>query len=226
MTFSIAARCGRTGMLGIAVASSSAAVAARCAHVRAGAGAAASQNITDPRLGTLALDLMAAGWTAPEAIEKVKREGGELIAYRQLTAVDRAGRTAAFSGQRTLGTHASAEGPGVVCAGNILKTANVPEAMRDAFLGAEGRHLGDRLIAAVQAGLDAGGEEGPIHSIGLGIVRDVPWPIADLRIDWHDSDPVGALRALWERWQGQMEDYVIRALDPAKAPSFGVPGDK
>ncbi|HSF95655.1 MAG TPA: DUF1028 domain-containing protein, partial [Thermohalobaculum sp.] len=68
MTFSIAARCSETGMFGIAVSSSSPAVAARCAHARAGVGAVASQNITDPALGTRALDLMALGARAPEAI--------------------------------------------------------------------------------------------------------------------------------------------------------------
>lgn len=226
MTFSIAARCSKTGMLGIAVASSSPAVAARCAHARANVGAAASQNITDPRLGVLALDLLADGKSAAEAMEGVRRYGGDLIAYRQLTIIDRNGGTAAFSGAKTLGTHASAEGPGVVCAGNILKNPGVPAAMRDAFLASSERTFGARLIGAMQAGLAAGGEEGPVHSIGLKIVRDVAWPIADLRVDWHDTDPVGALARLWDRWAPQMEDYVTRALDPSKAPAFGVAGDK
>ena len=64
MTFSLAGRCQRTGMVGIVVSSSSPAVAARCAHARAGVGAAASQNITDPRLGTELLDLIEAGTPA------------------------------------------------------------------------------------------------------------------------------------------------------------------
>ncbi|GIR51209.1 MAG: hypothetical protein CM15mP60_2700 [Alphaproteobacteria bacterium] len=54
MTFSIVARCAKTGQFGMAVASSSPAVAARCAYARAGVGAAASQNVTDPRLGPAA----------------------------------------------------------------------------------------------------------------------------------------------------------------------------
>ena len=71
MTFSIAARCARTGMLGLAVSSSSPAVAARCAYARAQVGAVASQNITDPTLGPRLLDLMALGATAPEAPERM-----------------------------------------------------------------------------------------------------------------------------------------------------------
>src|SRR5690606_5024335 len=95
MTFSIAARCPETRMFGVAVSSSSPAVAARCAFARAGVGAACSQNITDPRLGTLLLDKMEAGQFATEAMEQVT--GGEpLIGYRQLTAIDRWGSTAAF----------------------------------------------------------------------------------------------------------------------------------
>jgi uncharacterized Ntn-hydrolase superfamily protein len=58
MTFSLVARCRETGMFGVAVTSSSPAVAARCAYARAGVGAVASQNVTDPSLGPLALDLM------------------------------------------------------------------------------------------------------------------------------------------------------------------------
>jgi uncharacterized Ntn-hydrolase superfamily protein len=226
MTFSIVARCAETGMLGLAIASSSPAVAARCAHVRAGAGAAASQNITDPRLGALALDLMAEGRGAPDALAALLRQGGDLIAYRQLALVDKEGRTASFSGAKTLGLHGAAEGPGVVCAGNLLKNPAVPGAMRERFLALAGGHLGARLLAAMRAGLDAGGEAGPIHSIGLKIARDVAWPIADLRVDWHASDPLGELARLWERWLPQMEDYVTRALDPSKAPSFGVPGER
>ena len=74
MTFSIAARCDRMGMFGMAVASSSPAVAARCAHARAGVGVVATQNITDPRLGPAGLDLLAAGFSAPEAMTRAKKQ--------------------------------------------------------------------------------------------------------------------------------------------------------
>jgi uncharacterized Ntn-hydrolase superfamily protein len=226
MTFSIAARCPATGMFGLAVASSSPAVAARCSHVRGGAGAIASQNITDPRLGLSGLDHMAAGRSADETLARLKVQGGALIAYRQLTIVDGQGRTAAFSGEKTLGIHASAEAPGVVAAGNMLANPDVPKAMLAKFDGSPTKHLGERLILAMRAGLDAGGEAGPIHSIGLKLAGDVPWPIADLRVDWHETDPVGELAKLWAIYVPQLDDYVIRALDPTKAPSFGVPGDK
>ena len=62
MTFSLVARCEDTGMFGVAVSSSSPAVAARCAYARAGVGGVASQNITDPTLGPRALDMMLAAY--------------------------------------------------------------------------------------------------------------------------------------------------------------------
>jgi uncharacterized Ntn-hydrolase superfamily protein len=224
MTFSISARCRRTGMLGIAVSSSSPCVAARCAHARAGAGVVATQNITDPTLGPKGLDLMASGLSAADALARL-RAGAAHVDYRQLALVDRNGRTASFSGSKTLGTYCIKEAPNVVAAGNLLKSLDVPARMVDTFLKDQSAPLGDRLIAALQAALAAGGEEGPVHSVGMLLVREVSWPIADLRVDWHETDPIGELAKLWELWQPQMEAYVTRALNPASAPAYGVPGD-
>jgi uncharacterized Ntn-hydrolase superfamily protein len=223
MTFSIAARCAETGMFGLAVSSSSPAVASRCAFARAGVGAVASQNITDPTLGPWVLDLMAGGASAGEALAQVVAASPH-IDYRQLTAIDAAGRTAAYEGSKTLGVHAVAEGSNVVAAGNLLADAGVATAMVAAFQGASGP-LGDRLLQAMKAGLAAGGEAGPVRSAGLLLVREVPWPVADLRVDWHETDPIAALAEVWTIFKPQMDDYVTRALDPSQAPGFGVPGD-
>ena len=224
MTFSLVGRCERTGMVGTAVTSSSPAVAARCAHARAGAGAAASQNVTDPRLGPAVLDLMAGGRTAQQAVDAAlaKAPGA---AHRQLTAVDEAGSTGAFSGAHTLGTHAVARGHGAVAAGNLLASEGVPEAMVGAFAADPGAHLAARLLAALRAGLDAGGEEGAIRSAGIVVCDRVEWPVVDLRVDW-DDDPIGRLAEAWAVWEPQIEAYVTRALDPSASPSFGVPGDE
>ena len=224
MTFSIAARCIDTGMFGIAVSSSSPAVAARCAHARAGVGAFGTQNITDPRLGPAGLDLMANGASAEQAIATLKQTAPH-IAFRQLIAVDANGVTAAHSGERTLGTFATAQKHNVVAAGNLLSNAEIPAMMVARFQRTEG-HLGDRLLAAMAAAIAAGGEVGPVHSAGMLLVRDVPWPIADLRVDWSDDDPIADLHRLWAIYKPQLEDYVTRALNPTAAPTFGVPGDK
>jgi uncharacterized Ntn-hydrolase superfamily protein len=223
VTFSIAARCAESGMFGLAVSSSSPAVGARCGYARAGVGAVASQNITDPTLGPWLLDLMAGGASAEEAMQQIVAAAPH-VQFRQLTAVDAAGRTAAFEGTETLGVHAVAEGANAVAAGNLLDNPDVPEAMLAIFAGSGGP-LGDRLVAALQAGLAAGGEAGPVHSAALLLVREVPWPVADLRVDWHDLDPIAALAGLWRLYKPQMDAYVTRAIDPASAPGYGVPGD-
>jgi uncharacterized Ntn-hydrolase superfamily protein len=199
-------------------------VAARCAWARAGVGAACTQNITDPRLGTVLLDRMAAGESAAEAVAAVVASE-PLIAWRQLTAIDTEGRTASWSGEGTLGTHTTAEALDCVAAGNLLADDRVPLAMTRAFAANPDADLGTRLVAALAAGLAAGGEAGPVHSAGLLIVDDVPWPITDLRVDWSD-DPIGDLSALWRLWRPQAAAYRQRALDPAASPRYGVPGDE
>lgn len=225
MTFSVAARCAKTGMFGAVVSSSSPAVGARCAFVRAGAGAALSQNVTDPRLGVQMLDLMAAGESAEAAVAAVT-EAAEHIQYRQLAAVDGKGGGGVFSGAETLGAHSTARGENVVSAGNLLSNAALPEIMVKAFTAAEG-HLAARLLAAMQTGVNAGGEEGPVHSAGLKIAGDVDWPIADLRVDWtEEACPIAELTRIWRLYEPQLEAYVTRALDPSAAPSYGVPGDE
>ena len=224
MTFSLAARCPTSGRFGIAVTSSSPAVGARCAHARARVGAAASQNVTDPSLGRLLLDLLASGLPAPEAMTQLVATAAH-AEFRQLTCVDPSGLVASYSGERTLGRHATAEGAGCVAAGNLLADEGVPEAMVDAFEDAEGDDLGDRLVDALSAGLAAGGEEGAEHSAGLLVVDAVAWPVADLRVDWHD-EPIHELSRLWLLWQPQLDAYLARALDPSQAPRYGVPGDE
>ncbi|MBL8705443.1 MAG: DUF1028 domain-containing protein [Rhodospirillales bacterium] len=224
MTFSIAGRCARTGMLGVAVSSSSPAVAARCAFARAGVGAALSQNITDPRLGHRLLALMQDGKAARAALDQVVAEAGGNADFRQLVALDSNGAAAIHRGPRSLGIHAGATGVDCASAGNLLGNDGVPAAIVAGFQRHAGLHLGERLIRAMQAGLDAGGEAGPVKSAGLLVVDRQAWPLVDLRCDWAD-DPIGELAKLWAVYAPQMNDYVTRALDPSSAPAFGVPGD-
>jgi uncharacterized Ntn-hydrolase superfamily protein len=224
VTFSIVARCTDSRMFGVAIASSSPAVAARCAHARAGVGAAASQNITDPSLGMKILAALSHGGDAPAALDEVLGST-PFGAYRQLLSVGASGPPAVHSGAKALGVVGAALGAHAAAAGNLLARADVPDAMIREFETAEG-HFGTRLLRALRAGADRGGEAGPIHSAGLVIVREVAWPVVDLRIDWTEADPVAELTRLWQIYEPQLEDYVTRAIDPAKAPSFGVPTGK
>ena len=224
MTFSIVGRCSETGQLGIAISSSSIAVGARCPWLRAGVGAVASQNITLPALGPQILDALEAGLEPAAALDQALSRNG-YSQYRQVALLDSQGRSALFSGSEALGLHNALAGEQCVAAGNLLASPEVIAAMIDAFEHSQGL-LTERLLAAMHAAMAAGGEAGPVHSAALKVVDDLTWPLIDLRVDWADDNPIGQLDNLWQAYRPQMQDYVIRALDPTRAPSYGVPGDE
>jgi uncharacterized Ntn-hydrolase superfamily protein len=178
-------------------------------------GAVCSQSTTDPRLREALLDAMAGGLSAPEAVAALVGRTAD-VGYRQLAAVDAAGGSAGYSGDLALGEAADVRAGGAAAAGNLLADPHVPAAMLAAFTGRPGDSLGDRLIAALQAGLAAGGEVSPVRSAGLLIAESAPWPVTDLRVDWHD-DPVGQLAGLWQLWRPLADSYVLRALRPSEA---------
>lgn len=219
MTFALAARCPRTGMLGCAVTTSSIAVGSRCSFARAHVGAALTQHFTDPRLGPLGLDFLAQGKTAQQAIDALVASTPH-HGWRQLAIVDAAGRTAHYSGHDIASIHAGISGDGVVAVGNLLKDAGVPSAMIRDFERAPERPLAERLVAALAAGLAAGGENNPVISAALLVVHEQSFPYVDLRVD-DDPAPIARLEALWRAYAPQAEDYVKRALAPGDAPDFG-----
>ena len=223
MTFSLVARCAKTGMFGIAISSSSPAVAARCSFARAKVGAVASQNVTDPTLGPLTLDLMQNGLSAEQAIQQIQSIG-KFIEYRQVLAIDKTGMTSIHSGPNSLGIWTQAEGKDVAAGGNLLSNESIPQSIVDAYISSDG-HIGDRLITAMRSGLTAGGEAGPVHSAGMKIVDKMTWPIADLRCDWTTNCPIEEVATAWDVYKPQLDAYVQRAIDPREAPSYGVPGD-
>lgn len=225
MTFSIVGMCARTGMAGVAITTSSISVGSRCPHVLAGAGAVTTQNVTDPSIGPEVLALMAAGNDATSAVATVMKDRPH-AEYRQVAAVDLQGGIAHVTGAEILGTNAIAAGTGCVAAGNLLSTEAVPSVMISQFEADHGLHLADRLIAALQAGIAAGGEEGPTHSAAVLVAHEHSWPLVDLRIDWTEECPGAVLRTLWEAYEPQMDAYNLRAINPSQAPSYGVAGDE
>ena len=224
MTFSLVARDAASGAFGIVICSSSPAVASRCAHARAGVGVVASQNVTNPALGGLVLDELAAGAGAESALDTVLA-GERHPAYRQVTVVDAAGVTAVHSGQNSLGIRTYSIGDQAVAAGNLLADAGVIDALLSGYCDSAATSFERKLLDGFTAAVAAGGEAGPVHSAGLLVVDDVPWPVTDLRAD-HSDDPLAALIALWELWAPQKAAYRTRGIDPTAAPSYGVPGDR
>ena len=224
MTFSISGFCQKTDMVGVAITTSSICVASRCPWVRARVGAAVTQNVTDPSLGNLMLDYLEQGLNAQQSIDKVVKDR-QFINYRQLALMDSKGNSAGYTGSETLGANAISQGSGCIAVGNLLNSVEVIQAMVDSFSNNVNLHLAERLLVALQVGLDAGGEEGPVHSAGLKVSHQHSWPLVDLRVDWVDDGPVSELVKLWRAYEPQMKDYNSRAIDPSQAPGYGVPGD-
>lgn len=224
MTFSIAGRCTKSGAFGVAITTSSIAVGARCPHARAGVGAVATQNITDPELGPKLLDHMSKGLSARASIDSIISNNPH-AEFRQLTAVDKDGNSASWSGKNMLGIHGVSEQQDCVAAGNLLKSATLPTIMTHNFSANASEHLAERLLLALEAGLASGGEEGAVHSAALIVYHQNTFPLVSLRVDWDDENPIAKLRKLWEDYKPQMGAYLQRAVDPTKAPSYGVPGD-
>jgi uncharacterized Ntn-hydrolase superfamily protein len=217
MTFSLVGRCARTGMLGAVVATSSIAVGSRCTHARAGAGAVLTQHVTDPRLGPMALDLLARGDTAEAAKSAIVAAAAHRD-WRQLAIIDRHGGTAAFSGTNVRGEKDEAHGQDCVAIANIVRSAAVPHAMAKAFEAAHAAPLGRRLVGALRAGEAAGGEFQPVVSAALLVVHRESFPYIDLRVDEHAS-PIEELARLLSAYEPEADTYVARAVDPDRGVS-------
>lgn len=212
MTFSIAGRCARTGMLGAIVTTSSIAVGSRCAFAAAGIGAALTQHTTDPRLGPLMLDQLRRGCTAEEAVGAAVG-GTPRSDWRQLAVIDNQGRTASHCGASVKPERAEVHGRDCVALANIVRSDTVPAAMVEAFEAEPEAPLALRLIDALQAGDAAGGEFKPLMSVGLMIAHREVFPYVDLRVD-SDPDPLGTLRRLWREYEPVADLFVARAVHP------------
>ncbi len=199
MTFSIAARCPRTGMLGVATSSKALAAGGLVPYCRAAVGAIASQSFVNPYLGIDGLALLEQGLAAERALEKLVEadEGRDL---RQVAIVDRDGRVAAYTGTRCIGWAGQVLGAGYVCLGNILVDGRIVESMAKAFETSLIEELPERLMRALAAGQEAGGDRRGKQSAGILVVGQEEYPWCDLRVDDHD-DPVAELRRIFELYK-------------------------
>lgn len=225
MTFSLVGRCARTGQLGAAVTTSSIAVGSRCPFARVGVGATLTQHRTDPRLGPRALDLLARGVTAAEAMKTILAET-PYRDWRQLALIDAAGRTAVFSGAHVRAERGEAQGRDCAAIANIVRSATIPQAMVESFERAPDRPLAQRLVEALAAGEEAGGEFVPVTSAALIVVDRESFPYVDLKVDDH-ATPIAELARLWSAYRPEADAYVVRAVDPERAvPPPGIVAGK
>jgi uncharacterized Ntn-hydrolase superfamily protein len=195
-TYSIVARDPETGELGAAVQSHWFSVGSLCTWARPGVGAVATQSVVEPAYGPNALDLMADGSSASDALAELLA-GDELAAVRQVGVVDAGGGVAVHTGADCIPCAGDVTGPHWTCQANMMASDAVPGAMSDAFAGATG-DLADRLMTALEAAEGAGGDVRGRQSAALIVVAadGEPWQMrVQLRVEDHE-DPIGELRRL------------------------------
>ena len=193
MTYSILARDAATGAFGAAVASRFFAVGALCTHAEARIGALSTQALINPLYGLQGMALLREGASAEQVVAQLTQpDPGH--PQRQLHVIDREGRTAQHTGAACVGWAGHLHGPGVSVAGNMLAGPEVAHAMLSTYLAAPGT-LAERLLAALQAGEDAGGDKRGRQSAALRIHHNDPYPDLDIRADDH-PDPLAELRRL------------------------------
>jgi uncharacterized Ntn-hydrolase superfamily protein len=214
MTFTILGRCPQTGRLGGAVTTSDIAVGARVLFGQARLGVTATQHRTDPRLGPALLERLQDGHAPVQAVAAVAASTTDR-GWRQLGVVDADGRCAAYSGDRVWPLSAELAGEDCLVIGNMLSGPAVAPAMRHAFEQRAGDDLCDRLLAALDAGEQAGGETGGggLRSAALLVVERESFPFVDLRID-DDPEPLRRLGTLWDTYRTLAAHFVARALTP------------
>jgi uncharacterized Ntn-hydrolase superfamily protein len=208
MTFSIVARCPRTGQFGIAAATAMPAVGKLLIHAAAGVGAVATQARINPYLGIDGLSLLRDGLTASEVIERLKGTD-PCMPQRQVAVIDNQARTACWTGDRCLPWSGSISGDGFSVQGNRLAGDQVLEAVVDALNCTRFLPLIERLLEAIAAGDSLGGDRHGESSATLYVVDREQYPLWDIRVD-HHPDPVAELRRLHAVFERQVLPEMLR----------------
>ncbi|WP_042354218.1 DUF1028 domain-containing protein [Bacillus rubiinfantis] len=217
MTFSITARCKETGQFGVAVTTRVPAVGMLCPFVEAGVGGIATQSFVNPYIGINGLNYLKSGLSAEEVKERILREDPE-PEIRQFVIVDNTGTAVAFTGEKCDGWFGHVVGDHYGVAGNMLVGEDTILETARAFVESEGLPLAERLIIALQAGQDAGGDKRGRQSAAVKVVDTEDYPLVDLRVDEHE-DPVKDLRRIYEIAKSELFPFV--QMLPTKANPKG-----
>jgi uncharacterized Ntn-hydrolase superfamily protein len=205
-TFSIAARCAKTGMLGVAVSTAVPGVGGICPFVKAGVGAISTQSWVNPYLGIDGLKLLEGGKTAQEALDTLMAaDPGKDV--RQIGIVDAAGRSAAWSGAQCTHWFGHVTGPDFSAQGNMLVGARTIDAMAEAFTSSAGSTLPERLVATLEAAQAAGGDKRGRQSAAIEVYKTEAYSYLSLRVDDH-AHPVAELRRVFEVARHQLLPFV------------------
>jgi uncharacterized Ntn-hydrolase superfamily protein len=183
-TYSIVARCPRTGELGVAVQSHWFGVGPIVPWARPGVGAVATQSVAEPAFGPRLLDALAEG-AEPAAALRALLEADGAARFRQVAVVDAQGRVAVHTGEGCIAFAGDQAGDGFSAQANMMASPDVWPAMAQAFERATGS-LQRRLLAALHAAESRGGDARGRQSAALLVVPAAgePWrTLTDLRVD-------------------------------------------
>jgi uncharacterized Ntn-hydrolase superfamily protein len=216
MTWSLIAKDNATGQIGIAVATKFFAVGARVPHIAPAIGAIATQALVNPYYGIDGVRLLRQGRAPREIVETlIAADAGH--ASRQLHIMDAAGRIAAFTGKDCVDWCGHLEGDGFSLAGNMLAGGRVLDDTAETYLANAGMPFARRMVAAMRAGEEAGGDKRGKQSAALLIYGEEEWSDLDLRVDDH-VDPLTELERLEavsrERWV-HFRKYLPSRKNPA-----------
>ncbi len=220
MTYSLLARCPRSGRFGLAIASYSIAAGILSDGLRANSGATITQGFAKPGNNSLALKLLAQGFT-PRAVVAALVENDPDHAYRQIVVIDREGTAAHSNGARLRPWAGHLPGEGCVACGDMLAGPAVLQAMQESFLADPSAELEDRLLQALEFGRDAGGECGraghlPERSAAVAVCGNFDYYDWDLRVDAHPG-AIAALRHVHDEYKPHAAYYIERARNPHHA---------
>jgi uncharacterized Ntn-hydrolase superfamily protein len=218
MTWSIIAKDGSTGQIGIAVATKFFAVGALVPHIAPGIGGIATQALVNPYYGIDGLKLLREGKSPRDILNSlIGADSG--AATRQLHIMDAAGRIAAHTGRECIDWCGHLAGDGFSIAGNMLAGSSVLDDTAKAFVASASLPFARRLLAAMRAGEAAGGDKRGKQSAALLIHDTEDWPALDLRVDDH-PDPLAELERLE---QASCERWVhFRKFLPSRANPAGI----
>jgi uncharacterized Ntn-hydrolase superfamily protein len=221
MTYSIVARCPRTGQFGIGIASYSIAIGLYCdGAVRANTGVTLTLGFPNPRNNYLAINLLAQGRTAGQALTELIGNDAD-SKYRQIALVDRENNAVAHTGAALHKWAGHRIGKGYVAFGDGLAGQQVVDALAAGFEAAPEAGLDEQLLAALEAGRDAGGMTGakgrlPERSAAMVVWGNRTYNEVDLRVDLHDR-AISELRRIYIDYKPSIAYYEERARDPRNA---------
>ncbi len=217
-TFTILARCPRSGAIGIGIATYSLGVGGYCPSIAAGVGVLSSQALADPRLRPVGMRILEGGASAGEALKGIE-DYDQYIDYRQIGIVDAKGEIAVHTGPKTWEWAGHRTGPQYIAMGNKLSGGQVIDAMAQDFESSASEELEERLLRCIEAGRDAGGQLEGQRSSALIVYHQESYPWMDLRVDAH-GEPVGELRRVYEVYRPMAPYYYeLRPKDPGNTPT-------